>query len=161
MLQNVISIDTGSNGGISIFKGNEIFCFPFEDIDNAKGNIEKICGKNLSEFKCIIETLNIFSNVNGSKNTVYKQGIAFGECIGLLKGMNIGEIVEVSAKKWQKYLELPKGIDYKQRKTILENEAEKLFPVQMNIKKTKKYKSSVCDSLLILYYFLNHHERKN
>ena len=153
---NVISIDTGSNGGISVFINDRIYCSPFVDIDNLKHFLISTCGENLNKFICIIESLNIFSNVNGSKNTVFKQGVAFGECIGLLKGLNIGNIIQVSAKKWQSYLDIPKGIDYKQRKELLLKIAEDLFPYEMSIKKTKKYKSSICDSLLILKFLLQY-----
>lgn len=158
MTNNVIAIDTGANGGISIFKDNEIYCSPYVDIDNLKHFLKEICGKEIVSFKCVIETLNIFTNVSGSKNTVFKQGVSFGECIGMLKGLEVKDIIEVSAKKWQKYLELPKGLDYKDRKILLCSKAEELFPIQMNYKKTKKYKNSICDSLLILNYFINHYE---
>lgn len=156
-MNNIIAIDTGSNGGVSIYKDGEVYCSPLIDVDNLKEFLISVCGEQLNNFECIIESLNIFSNVNGSKNTVYKQGVAFGECVGLLKGLNVKSIINVSAKKWQSFLSLPKGIDYKKRKEILLENAEKIFPVEMNIKKTKKYKSSICDSLLILkYYILNY-----
>lgn len=154
---NVIAIDTGSNGGISIFTNGEVKCSPFVDVENALKFIKENCGSKIGDFSAVVETLNIFSNVNGSKNTVYKQGVSFGVCIGLLKGLGINDIELVSAKKWQSYLDLPKGIDYKERKSILENKAEELFPKEMSIKKTKKYKSSICDSLLILKYYLDFH----
>lgn len=150
----VISIDTGSNGGLSVFINGVIFCSPFINADNMKDFLLSIVDGEFSEFTAIIESLNIFSNVNGSKNTVYKQGVSFGECIGLLKGLGVNDIVEVSARKWQTYLNLPKKIDYKERKKLLEEKAEELYPIEMNIKKTKKYKSSICDSLLILNYYL-------
>lgn len=152
--KNIVSIDTGSNGGISIFTNDKIYCSPFVNIDNMKKFLLSVCEENVSQFIAIIESLNIFSNVNGSKNTIFKQGVVFGECIGLLKGLGVETIIEVSARKWQSYLNLPKGIDYKERKKILEDKAEELYPVEMNIKKTKKYKSAICDSLLILNYYL-------
>ena len=155
---NIISIDTGSNGGISIIKDGIVYCSPFMDIDNTKNFIISICEERLNDFICVIESLNIFSSVNGSKNTIFKQGVVFGECIGLLKGLNISSIIEVSAKKWQKVYDLPKGIDYKERKNVLMEIAEREFPNEMNFKKTKKYKGSICDSLLILKYFLESYE---
>ena len=38
---NIISIDTGSNGGISIIKDGIVYCSPFMDIDNTKEFIGK------------------------------------------------------------------------------------------------------------------------
>lgn len=156
MFNNIISIDTGNNGGVSIYINGDFFCSPFINIDNAKNFIIEKCGSDLSNFTAVIESLNIFTNVKGSKNTIFKQGIAYGSCIGLLKGLNISNIEEVSAKKWQSYINMPKNIDYKERKKILEEYAESLFPNEMSLKKTKKYKKSICDSLLILEYFLHH-----
>lgn len=156
MKNNVIAIDTGSNGGVSIYKDGIFYCTPFVDIKNTKDFVLLHCGEKIKEFTCIIESLNIFSNVNGSKNTVYKQGVSFGSCIGLLFGLGIENIVEVSARKWQSYLNIPKGIDYKERKMFLKSKAEELFPELMGFKSTKKYKESICDSLLILNYFLNY-----
>lgn len=156
MKNNIISIDTGANGGVSIYKDSVFYCEPFESVEHTKDFLIKICGDKIRDFSCIIESLNIFTNVNGSKNTVFKQGVAYGSCLGLLCGLGITNVIEVSARKWQSYLEIPKGIDYKDRKSFLKDTAEKLFPEQMNIKKTKKYKESICDSLLILNYYLNY-----
>ena len=93
--------------------------------------------------------------MNGSKNTVFKQGVAFGACLGLCLGLGVKHIIQVSARMWQSYLDVSKGIDYKERKEFLKSKAEEFFPKEMNLQKTKKYKNSVCDSLLILKYFLN------
>lgn len=152
-----MAIDTGSNGGIAIKKENKVICTPYESVAHARSFFLENGLNTNKDITIAIETLNIFSSVNGSKNTVFKQGIHFGECIGLLYGFGLNEenILQVSARKWQKPLNIPEKLPYNERKEWLCNKAEELFPVEMSIKNTKKYKHSVCDSLLILNFLIN------
>jgi len=141
---NVIGIDPGAKGGITLITKNGVVSKKCPDTP------EKMAGEfmnmleqvdSLSNTKVCMEFVHAFPT--DSRRSAFKFGTNYGLWRGIVASYDI-EYAEVSPQKWIKYFEIGK-LTKTERKRALKEKAIKLFP---NIKVT----FNISDSLLIAHY---------
>jgi len=121
----IAGIDIGSNGNMVIYANNNYVSVKPEQYANMFRSL--VLAKDKPEIIVYIEKLHAFPGM--SSTTVWKMAENQGIVIGILKALEIHSVF-VTAREWQKDLNMPKGEEYKQRKLNLIKKAKELFPNQ-------------------------------